>query len=428
MYFPKSLSVISLVSVLVLSACGGGSESGITDTAGTADVIVSITANASVAEGDSGSSNMAFTIALSGVASRNVDVDYATSDGTAVAGSDYTSTSGTLTILSGASTGSINVPIVGDTAVEGNETFTLTLSNPVNATLGAPATATGTINNDDSVTAANWPLNDTGITSCGDYAYTDTGTYAVTGSGNHNNNLDCSIQSTVPTQTTDGYDADGDVLRAGQDALYGRDVTNNDDSDGHAGFSFTKIGANGVPLADQTQSYATKPWACVKDNVTGLIWEVKTTSGLQSNSYRYTWYNSTGMNDGGDWGIGDTGVGTTTGYETLAGIYAGSDNCTNNTRCDTKKYVNDINSGGLCGASDWRLPSKQELLSIVNNNNVSPAIDSNYFPNSQSSYYWSSSPFASNSYLAWCVGFSSDGSVNGANKHDSIYIRLVRGS
>ena len=45
--------------------------------------------------------------------------------------------------------------------------------------------------------------------------------------------------------------------------------------------------------------------------MTGLVWEVKTTFGLQNNIFTYTYYNSSGINDGGDWGIGDTGIDTT---------------------------------------------------------------------------------------------------------------------
>ena len=67
-----------------------------------------------------------------------------------------------------------------------------------------------------------------------------------------------------------------------QDCSHGRDTTHNDNSDGHAGFSYTKLDSNGKPLPDQTVDYATTPWACVKDNVTGLIWEVKTDDGGQS--------------------------------------------------------------------------------------------------------------------------------------------------
>lgn len=87
-------------------------------------------------------------VKLSVAASGPVTVGYATANGTATAGSDYTATSGTLTIPAGATTGAISVPIIDDTAVEGPETFTVTLSNPSGATLGA-ATATVTITDDD---------------------------------------------------------------------------------------------------------------------------------------------------------------------------------------------------------------------------------------------------------------------------------------
>ena len=77
-----------------------------------------------------------------------VTVDYATSDGTATAGADYTATSGTLTFGVGEEHKTISVPVADDDFEDGGETFTLTLSNPVNAFLG-DAIATGTITNDD---------------------------------------------------------------------------------------------------------------------------------------------------------------------------------------------------------------------------------------------------------------------------------------
>ena len=106
-------------------------------------------ANAQVVEGNSGTTNLPFTVTLSSAGATPVTVKYATSDGTATAGSDYTATSGTLTFAAGQISQTVNVPVLGDAAVEPDETLKLTLSAPSGATL-ANAQATGTIRNDDA--------------------------------------------------------------------------------------------------------------------------------------------------------------------------------------------------------------------------------------------------------------------------------------
>jgi hypothetical protein len=80
------------------------------------------------------------------------DVDYATSDGTATAGSDYTTTSGTLTFAAGQLSKTFTVPILNDNLYEGAaETFKLTLSNPsAGSVLGTPVTAIVSIQENDS--------------------------------------------------------------------------------------------------------------------------------------------------------------------------------------------------------------------------------------------------------------------------------------
>ena len=98
---------------------------------------------------ESGSAgNATFTVTLSEVSGQEVTVDYASSDVSTTAGSDYTATSGTVTIAAGATSATFNVPVLTDTLDEANETATLTLSNASNATI-SDATGTLTIVDDD---------------------------------------------------------------------------------------------------------------------------------------------------------------------------------------------------------------------------------------------------------------------------------------
>ena len=91
---------------------------------------------------------IAFTVTLSRAASGEVTVDYATRDGTAKAGEDYTRTRGTLTFAAGELAKTVSVPLLDDAVDEGAETFTLKLMNAQGAAIG-DGEATGTIENSD---------------------------------------------------------------------------------------------------------------------------------------------------------------------------------------------------------------------------------------------------------------------------------------
>ena len=92
---------------------------------------------------------LVFTATLSHASSRTVTVDYATSDGTAVAGSDYTAASGTLTFNAGDTSQTVQVTVLTDSEDESQETLTLTLSNPTRPRW-TTLTGTGTIENGES--------------------------------------------------------------------------------------------------------------------------------------------------------------------------------------------------------------------------------------------------------------------------------------
>jgi hypothetical protein len=139
--------------------------------------------DASLVEGNSGTSNMVFTVSLSAALTSSVTVKYATAGGTATSGIDFIAASGTLTFAAGQTNKQISVAIQGDTLVEPDETFTLTLSGAVGATLGN-SVATGTIKNDDvQQTSGNFVFNvvsDWGSGFTGGITIKNTSNQAVT--------------------------------------------------------------------------------------------------------------------------------------------------------------------------------------------------------------------------------------------------------
>jgi hypothetical protein len=173
----------------------------------------------------------------------------------------------------------------------------------------------------------------------------------------------------------------GETIEA-QDCSHGRDATDNNDNDGDAGFSFTKLDTNGDDLPASELE-----WSCVKDNVTGLIWEVKTTDdGLHNKADTFTWYN-TDYNVNGGYSGRD--------YFTNAVCEGFIDIDDSEGLCNTEAFTARVNDTQLCGYSDWRLPTVKELAGIVNKGKNNPAIDTDYFPSTVSgdySIYWTSNP------------------------------------
>ncbi len=230
-------------------------------------------------------------------------------------------------------------------------------------------------------------LNDTGITQCG--------------------NADSNIQACPQN----GY--------VNQDAEHGRDVTHNDDTDGHAGFSFTKISSTGAELAnDATQ------WSCVKDNVTGLIWEVKIAADdLHGKNDEYFWYEPDNSKNGGD--AGNQGA-----DEAICFGYDAADEA---SFCNTHAYVQRVNAQGLCGANDWRLPVREALHSIISYDRNNLSIDTDWFEpaagnlleSSHDNWFWSSSTYALQNIHAWGISFNY-GRVVATHKNSHHPVRLVR--
>lgn len=138
------------------------------------DTSISI-ADVTQSEGSTGVTNFTFTVALSDSLAMSTSVNYATSPGTAVAGSDYTHTAGTLTFAAGTTSNTFVVPVLTDALGEDDETFTARLSGATTGTISA-ATALGTITNDDAATAY---VNDVAISEGNSGAKTLTFTVRV---------------------------------------------------------------------------------------------------------------------------------------------------------------------------------------------------------------------------------------------------------
>ena len=230
-------------------------------------------------------------------------------------------------------------------------------------------------------------FNDTGILFCGD---------------DNTNFVDCAVVA-----------VDG-ATHPRQDARYGRDAAAMANvlpkvGAGQAAFDFTALNALGQPT---TAGSGPTPHPCVRDNLTGLVWEVKTANssnpGLRDQQWSYTWYDSV-HNYGGNPG-------------TASGGY-----CKTSGRCDTEKYAADVNATALCGFSDWRMPTDDELQGIVHYGRANPSIDPTYFPNTPSSYFWSGSPYAGYPAFAWYVLFDGGNVYLGSKTYDYGYVRLVRG-
>ena len=198
----------------------------------------------------------------------------------------------------------------------------------------------------------------------------------------------------------------------GQDAHYGRDAQAVEGwltkiGGGSAGFDFTKIANNGNALsASAPLGNGPTDWACTRDNVTGLIWEVKKDdpNHLRHQGHTYTWYDPDNPN-------GEPGTPN-------GGTCVSSD-------CDTSSFVQAVNSEGLCGASDWRMPTPRELQGIVDHARFGPAIEIGYFPNTLSEVFWSGFSYASGFSYRWGVTFY-DGSVDISFQGDRKRVRLVR--
>ena len=210
-----------------------------------------------------------------------------------------------------------------------------------------------------------------------------------------------------------------------QDAELGRDsfvLNEGKTGSGLAAFDFTKLDENARPILDSS----TSNFSCVKDNNTGLIWEVKQANSaippnapLRDTRNTYTWYLTNYPN-----GTPGTDISS----------------CSSSVRCDTQIYINEVNATNYCGGRNWRLPTFIEMIGLFNYGEVaggSYVLDPTYFPNianpnwTGSSFYWTSQPSiegaSDNTNLIEAYAFDMlTGETVELEQDNKAYIRLVR--
>ena len=156
------------------------------------------------------------------------------------------------------------------------------------------------------------------------------------------------------------YDYDGNIITVPKpkERFYGQDGSCQFNL-----FSFTKLRDNGIALNDDAGF--SDGYRMVKDNNTGLIWEVKSP---RENDFNFKGRKYT--------------------FEAA------------------KEYISYLNKIHYAGFSDWRLPNREELRSIVDYSGVIPAVDKKYFPSCLAEFYWSDDPFIKDENFIWGVYFA----------------------
>lgn len=342
--------------------------------------------------------------------------------------------------------------VIDDAIPEGGESLTLTLGDITNSAAGVQDSHTVII-------SGQVGLNDTGVLLYSDGV-----------------NLDYQ-------ETPDGF--------PGQDAASGRDVTVNNPVDGFAGFAFEYLDADGNVIGEGSRDEASAEGAvCVRDRTTNLTWEIKQEQhvdllrnkdevGLafsegrstyttnfedehlfwRSSNYKYYWYSLDEGNNAGVSGAQPESLSTTLPMSSNCAYQASElghelGSGRGPARCHTNDYLREMQRASLCGFTDWRLPTLNEMKSVVvyetqtavNGEEVS--VIPSMFPRDAAiekgnqvysvyrdrieqspitrPFYFTSTPSTENDGSVWCVN-TETGDTALCLKNRTGYIRGVRG-
>jgi len=376
--------------------------------------------------------------------------------GTAVMGTndDYTiSNASALTFASGSNNATLTITTYVKEDVYDARTLTLTFTDSYDQQYSQPFLISG-----------NVYLNDTGIS---DYSDTNNFTLGVQPGG------DLALQDAaygldVIINPSALANAGGDSQDpSSQFYKNSRDIDNNDtEYKGRAGFRFVKIGNDGMARTANSTNYS-----CVKDEVTGLTWQVKGPNNILTNqetddslpdrylmqdnsnynaaNFVYAWYPSKLGTTGKGWrftlnaGTLDTATDDSDYANAACGYLKDISGRENELYCSSGAYTDEVNFLGTCGQTNWVVPSVEQLRGIIDYSKVTDysalalatdhALDSDFFDcsgndcvvsNDSNPVYWTSSQVKGAESLAWCINLQT-GSVNTCNKDEGRKVMLV---
>lgn len=376
--------------------------------------------------------------------------------GTAVIGTtaDYTiSNSSVLTFAAGSNTASLTITTFQKQDVYDASTLNLTFTDSNGDQFTQPLLISG-----------NVYLNDSGVTD-----YSDASNFSLSAQpGSALALQDAAYGLDVIINPTALANAGGDTQDpSSQFYKNSRDIDNNDtEYKGRASFRFVKIGNDGMARTTNSKNYS-----CVKDEVTGLTWQVKGPNNLLTNqevdpllpgrylmqdntnynaaNFVYAWWPSKLGTTGRGWRytLNDSTLDTATDDSDYANAACGYlkdvSGRENELFCSSGAYADEVNFLGVCGQTNWIVPSVEQLRSIIDYSKVTDysiltlatdhALDSDFFDcsgndcvvsNDNNPVYWTSSQVKEAVSLAWCINMQT-GNVKTCNKNEPRKVILV---